>query len=193
MASLVDTELVREFAGIDDGAFDTLLESIVEGVGSRVENLMRRTIRATNYDETYVSTGNSAIVLDNGPIIQVPSTETDAAEPTEGTGVLTSDDYRIEGQSLIRLSGGVTAAWATGDVTISYRAGWEYEDIPKDLQLEIAKQAAWEWKQSKPGGNRLGLSGKDNPNGSAVYIDLVDGLIPSLVSLVNSPRYQSVL
>ncbi len=192
--TLVDTELVREYAGIDDGAYDTLLESIVDGVASRVEGIMGRTIRATNYSEVHQSVGYDAIVLHNGPIIAVPSTEISAAEPTEGTTVLTSSDYRIEGQSLVRLSSGLRVGWAVGDVTVTYRAGWEYEDIPADLQLEIAKQASWEWLQSRPGNNRLGLAGKDTPSGdSATYVDLVDGLLPSLRTLIDSPRYQSVL
>lgn len=149
--SLTDIESVKRVLLKTDGEHDDLLTMIVEGVSARMNLYMGRIVEMTDYEaEIAESVGYPAIVLEHGPI-------TGVSVVIEGGTTLTAADFRVEGsKTLVRLSGGIVAPWAKGDVTVTYEAG--YDDIPADLDWACAMQCAREFGLTYAGNASLGVS-----------------------------------
>lgn len=76
---------------------------------------------------------------------------TDILGITENDTELADDDYEIDAGAalLMRLSSDVPAAWPSGKIVVSYRAGWSV--VPDDLKLAAAKLAAVLWSEGARG------------------------------------------
>ena len=181
MSRLCSIDSVKEIVGETTSDRDALLATLVDGVSLRMEQWMGRTIAETDYaSEVHHSSGFSSLVLQHGPVLSVTTV-------LEGTATLTSADYRVEGaRSLVRLSGGVTGCWASGDVLVTYRAG--YKDIPSDLALACAMQSGAEYLDTQPSGEfRLGRTGKAPREGeSETFAD--DGWLPRVLDAMRQYR-----
>ncbi|KKL51362.1 hypothetical protein LCGC14_2296270 [marine sediment metagenome] len=149
MGDLTHIDSVKSYLNKDNDTHDALLSMLIAGVSARMEMFMGRIFEEMEHTENIESPGYPALVVDNGPIIRVISV-------VEGATTLASDDYRIEGRSLVRLSGGVMTTWGQGvTVVVKYEAG--YEDVPADIDLACVMQVTREFGMSTAGSGVLGV------------------------------------
>lgn len=181
MSRLCSIDSVKEIVGETTTERDALLALLVEGVSSRMEKWMGRTIAETTYSsEVHHSVGYESIVLRHGPALSITTV-------VEGDTTLVAADYRVEGaQSLVRLYSGITSCWATGDVLVTYKAG--YKDTPDDLALACAMQAGVEYLDTQASGEfRLGRTGKSPREGESETF-AGDGWLPRTIDAMRQYR-----
>jgi len=179
--ALAAVEDVKQYLGKADTNQDSLLKMLVEGVSSRLERLLGEWPNDGSVITEYIqSTGTPRI-----PLNRVVN---DIRTVVEGTTTLSSTDYRlVNEQSLERLTSGLLSAWNVGEVVVTYRPGWL--QVPEDLKLACVMQAAYEYKQTKPGGNRLGLV-SDSPSGTTgeAVSYTPHTILPAVQDIVDSRR-----
>ncbi len=150
---LTSTAQVKAYLSLGEGGDDALLDMIVDGISARMESYCGRTFPSTNRVEFQTPNGSSAdLVLDHGPINEIKS-----ATQSGTSTAIASGDLRFLDRTLTLLSSSAPIRWAGGiEVTIDYWAGFK-DAIPADLVLAATSQCAFEFQQSSPGQDRLGV------------------------------------
>jgi len=147
---LTETESVKTYLGLTTNTNDALLNHLISGVSAVIASMIGIRISENEYVDKIRSWGFNDIYLTHGPVIEVKSV-------LEGSTPLDSSSYSlVHKHTLRRLNNGRIASWALDDVTVTYRAG--YADVPADLSYACMVQVAFEYRQTKPGGDRIGLS-----------------------------------
>lgn len=168
MLALVDD--VKQFLNKTGNEEDSVLALLLDGVSETIRTGIGHSLEEETVTEVLRSVGLAGIVLGN-PVVSITSIK-------EDTLTLATTDWLREGRTLHRLSDGLITRWGRTDVTVVYRAG--FETIPADIKLAAVSQAAFEYKQTKGGGDRLGLSSKAPSQGgdSVGYVpyDLLPGV-----------------
>lgn len=115
-----------------EATWDNLLERLIKGVSAAVENYCGRYILArTLTDEKLDGDGTTTLLL-RAPVISITSI-------LNGTTSVTSTMYALYASTgnLILTNGMV---WCSGaqQVKITYRCGWEFDQLPQDI-VEAAR------------------------------------------------------
>ena len=183
---LTSISRVKEFKGIASTEFDALLLEIVEAVSRSVEGwigrpIVQRTFSAERYSgaEDYPD-----LVLNGFPVIGTPVVR------ISGSALTANTDFRWEAANgiLERLTSGAACAsgWpSTSVVEVDSVRG--YATVPADLRLATTKQCVHEFEQSKPGGARLGVTGKQPERGGAVQF-AAGGFLPEVLQVLDRYR-----
>ncbi len=177
---LVTVQQLKSFLGKSENDQDALLTLIAEGVSATIERALGETVIATaSVTEVVKGNGYATISVSQRIRTVVSVTEVDAA--------LTSSDYRIQApRNLERVSNGLSISWAHGDVTVVYMPG--YTAVPHDLRHAALVQSAFEYAQTKDGGNRIGLS-SNAPGGEGESVSyLTHDLLPEVQRIVANRR-----
>lgn len=165
MGDLTTIALVKAMLGITGATEDTILARLVSAASSRIERAAGRTLTQATYTaEAIDSIGDFAVKLSQYPIVSITS----VAEL--GTTLTASDYTTDDGAGLLwRMSGSSPIPWAVGRraIAVTYVAG--YANVPKDVEDAATQQAAYEWRKSKAGGDRLGVTGQILGPGSSNY------------------------
>jgi len=131
--------------------YDSLLESLIEGVSDAGRKYVGYNPYPTDYTEVFDGEGQDTVVLAHRPIIKVNAfTDDGSAVGTEGT------DYHVyPEEGIVRLDCGVFTRQRRG-VSVAFEAGlspWP----PEDLQ-----QAANRWVQHEFAGRGTGTAASGN-------------------------------
>lgn len=156
--ALTTIALVKTFLGISVADDDGLLTTLVNAVDSEIVKALGRTIEeATATEEKYDSIGDSELILRNRPVTEVTTVLENNIALVEDTGWEAGEQDLAVGR-VVRISGGLRAGWAIGSrvITVTYDHG--YEVVPPALAEFATELAAFDFRQSKPGGGRLGLA-----------------------------------
>jgi hypothetical protein len=166
-----------------DSTNDTLYETVIDAVSSRLTQHLGREIAKTTYTTVYIDgDGERDILLPHYPIVSITSIYEDDVLLTEGT----DDDYILyasEGR-LRRVGGG----WMAGSKTVklTYVAGYTVQGaspgtgevaLPGDLKLAALMQCAAEWKRCQQ--KDWGEASRSFPDGS-VSKHSEDALLPQV-------------
>lgn len=144
--------------GITDSAKDQILTEILPGRSLAIEHYMRRQIIEAAYtaERHRIDFGYPLahrINLREWPVSAV-------AEVREGTAVLDPSRYRVLSGGILERAGDSADAgrpWSGPYVEVDYTAG--YASIPADLVVAATAEVAHAYRQSEPGGGRLGKTG----------------------------------
>ena len=169
--ALATSAEVKAFLDISGSGSDTLLGAILEGVDQRIKRYIGRDVESATYSaELHDATGtDDALRLKHWPIISV------SAVSIEGTA-LASAEYQIDKPAGVLYRRNATdststAVWDEGrrNISATYTAG--YATVPADLREATITQSAYAWRQSRPGGNRIGDRGTVlDAGGSVSYL-----------------------
>jgi len=179
---LTSVDRVREYAGLQGSSSDALLLEICAGVTAAIEAACGRALLVRSYTETHRPNGGfDTITLGAFPVLASPA-------PTvteDGAPLAAGTDFEIDAASgiLRRLASGEPASWSKGSVVVvAYSAG--YSTVPTDLRLAATKQARHEYRQTQPGGDRLGNRSLALETGGQTTYEL-DGLLPSVRAAIS--------
>jgi len=117
----------KDNTGYDDDQLK-VLNAYISGA---VEERIKATVLATEFIEDYEGTGDAEMILYNYPIIEVTEVVDDI-----GNSFVSGTDFRIIPRSgILKLTGG---SWCHNTYyTITYKAGYELEDIPKSIKMAV--------------------------------------------------------
>lgn len=170
--ALTDLTRVKRFLGISVTTDDALLTNLINAVSDEIQKALRRTIiQATATAEKYDSIGDSEIILRNRPVVSVASVLELTTALVEDTGWEAGAQDLAVGR-LVRISGGLPIGWARGTrvVVVTYDHG--LATVPEALAEMATELVAYDYRQSKPGGGRLGLANKPiDQGGSPSFLD----------------------
>lgn len=175
---LTSVDRVKEFAGIVGTSSDALLLELVAGVTKALESACGRPLILRAYVETLRvrSSMFETLTLRAYPIASSPA-------PTitlDGAALTAGVDYELDAEAgILRRIGD---AWREGDVVVAtYSAG--FGEIPSDLRLAATKQTRHEFRQTQPGGDRLGDRAVASEVGGTTQYE-ADGLLPSVIRAI---------
>ncbi|MBR23357.1 MAG: hypothetical protein CMF57_13120 [Leifsonia sp.] len=184
---LVTLPRVKEYLGLSGSGDDDLLANIISGVSTRVKARTSRSIvSAAVSAEIHDGNADDTLVLRRRPVTTVAEVRIDGA-------AIAAASYQIEPDAgiLYRRDEDTPAAdastWDAGrrNISVDYTAG--YLTVPEDLVLAATKQAAYEFRNSQPGGNRIGERGTIlDAGGSATY--LVGPWAPGVLEVLEQYR-----
>lgn len=180
MVALVDYDKAAAWMGV---AHDANLELAIDAYSALIAEWLGRVIAATDLVETYDGPGRGRLITRNYPIISITSLSVNGqamvARPAWG-----QPGYSTDGNRVIDLAGFFFNR-DSGNVTLSYRAG--YEIIPADLQM-----ACMEWAKAgllardiDPGQQsiRAGDTEIKRVAGGGFFDSAGDGLVPMTASV----------
>ena len=174
---LTTVDRVKEYAGVQGSALDSLILDLVASVSLAAEAWCGWPLLLRAFtNEVHRPEGSSEeLVLDRFPVALSPA----PVITLDGATLVSGTDYELDDTSgvLRRLSGGFPACWEAGaTVRATYSAG--YATVPPDVRLAATKQARHELRQTQPGGDRLGdRTHTIEVGGQTTYEP--DGLLPS--------------
>lgn len=156
----------KRYLSIGDSSKDAILLDLLAGTSDLMEEWMRRRIIPTSYlSEFHELSGDVDVVsVDHWPIVTI--------EAVRVNGVLlsTSEYRRVHERSIQRLdSSGRPIDFDSGDVEVDYTAG--YSSVPTGLRNACVAEVALRYKNSTPGGGRLGTRGEALPQGVETSYD----------------------
>jgi hypothetical protein len=145
LCSLAD---LKSWLSITGSGSDARLGFLINGVSRAMERWMDRQVPQHNVSaELHNGDGwSTQLVLRENPIISITEIREDS------TALTVTTDYKLVGYILHRIG----AVWAlgVGNIEADYVAG--FATVPESLQLGCVQQCAYEYRQSAPGGNRVG-------------------------------------
>jgi len=165
--ALITVADAKVYLQIDVGVetWDAILEKIINGTSTRFDNEVGRTLKQTAYtDQKLDGNGQAQLSLPQFPIADLSAITLDDVVLVEGTDFLI---YSFDNDGYLELLNGAT--WTVGkqNVKLTYKGG--FSTVPKDLALEVMKQAALEfqiWKEKT-----WGESSRSFPDGSISYTE----------------------
>ena len=157
---------VKEHGSITVTTHDLLITDVIAGVTQDFQQYMgQKILQQTNTAEVVWGTGTRHICLKEAPIQSISSITVD------GTA-LTSAEYEIHANSgvLLKVLDGYPERWPEGArIVVTYVSG--YSAVPPAIRDAATQQARHVFRQSKPGGDRLGdASQSSDTGGSSTYI-----------------------
>lgn len=166
-ALLTTLAIVKTDAGISVATYDAQLTRLISGVSSAMQKWIGHRIVDTSHTDEYHS-GNgwqSELILNHRPIT------------TTDTMVVEQDDVEVSSALYTQdLEAGIVylddGYWTNGNrnYKVTYSSG--YTSIPDDLVMAATAQVIFEYRQSNPGGNRLGIGANaDASGGSTPYYE----------------------
>jgi hypothetical protein len=181
----VSVENLKNYLGKSTNDQDALLELLIDGVSAHIESYVGEHISETKVTEFFNTVHYDTLTLKHR-IIEVISA-------TEATAVVDPTFMEIIGHKTVRrliaAPPSNTIKWLNG-TTINYRAG--NIEIPKDIEFATMVQSAYEYKQSVPGGDRLGLfTSSPDTLGDAVTYD-IKPLVPQVQQILDLYRAPSL-
>lgn len=176
MAALVDVQTVKTFLGKVENGEDSLIATLIDGVSVAIESELGETV-----------TGGAAVVdrmRGNGfPTVTTLQRIRSITSIVEDGTTLAASDYEIESpRTLTRLFDGQTANWSDGDVVVTYSPG--FSTVPADIRLAATMQTAFEYRQTKSGGDRLGLTSNSPGNDGETVSYTAHNLLPEVVRII---------
>lgn len=137
---LVTVQEYKAYAGISSTNQDATIGILVQKVSHLVKNICRRTFLDYVDDfkvDTYRSTVNNRILLQETPILQVASVQFSDDYGKNYTDLVEFEDYvvDVERDSIEFIAAQYNAVNKVNAFRITYNAG--YETIPEDLKLAV--------------------------------------------------------
>ena len=170
--ALVSVAAAKAYCGIPtaDVTWDTVLETLIDGVSEAFNRACDRTLAKTTYTNVYLDgPGGRELVLPNFPVVSITAIEEDESALVEGDEY----DYLLYAEAGILTRVGVNWLEAPKIIKITYVAGYiaipgtgETENIPADLKLAALKQVADEWMAHK--NKTWGKQSDSGPDGGSV-------------------------
>lgn len=158
-AALTTLQRCKDFRGITGSTNDSMLNTLIQGVSTRMQSHMRRSIVSqTIVAEKHDARGDrDEITLEEFPVIAPPA----VVMRFNGT-VIDATTYEVDkpkGQ-VIQVTNGASTSWAEGRraYEVDYDAG--YATVPEDLAQAATEQVIHRFLQTREGGNRLSLRGE---------------------------------
>lgn len=185
--ALTTQQRVKNFRGIEDATNDSTINEIIQGVSTRMQSHMKRSIIAQlNVAEVHDANGLSdAIVLNDYPVIVPPS----VVVRKDGT-VVDSTTYIVDTivGEIVNAENGASAPWEAGRrfYEVDYTSG--YSEVPEDLAWWCTKQVVHEFLQTAEGEGRLSLRGANvEPGGAGEYMigQWVPGMLETMAPYRN--------
>ncbi len=184
---LVTLPRVKRYLGLSGSGDDDVLANIISGVSTRVKARTSRSIvSAAVSAEIHDGHADDTLVLRRRPVTTVAEVRIDGA-------AIAAASYHVDTDAgiLYRRDEDTPAAaastWDAGrrNISIDYTAG--YLTVPEDLVLAANKQVAYEFRNSQPGGNRIGERGTIlDAGGTATY--LVGPWAPGVLEVLEQYR-----
>lgn len=178
LASIDD---VKDHLHKESNAEDGLIELLLSGVSAQIEGEIGSAISPVPVTQFGQGNGLPGFLLDNA-VVSITSV-------AEGSTVLADTVYRVEGRTLVKLdTSALEICWPRLPLKVVYRAG--FSPVPDDLQMAAVIQTAFQYRQTKGGGNRLGLTANSpSEAGEAIsYVPL--DLLPDVMRTLK--RYRSI-
>ncbi len=185
--ALTTQQRVKDFRGITGAANDAIINLLIQGVSTRMQSHMKRSIIAQlNVAEVHDADGTSdAIVLHEYPVIVPPA----AVVRQDGT-VVDASTYIVDAIAgeIVNAEGGASTPWEAGRrfYDVDYTSG--FNTVPEDLALWCTKQVVHEFLQTREGENRLSLRGANvEPGGTGEYMigQWVPGMLEAMAPYRN--------
>ena len=171
---------VKQFLRKEGNAEDGVLQLLLDGVSEQLEGEIGSAIAPVQLTEYAQTRALMGLVMRNA-VIEILSV-------TEGVTSLTTSQYRIDGRILERLStDGYAMPWPSNEVAVVYRAG--FQPIPADLKMAAVVQTAFGYRQTKGGGDRLGLAANSPSEGGEAVSFVAYDLLPDVARTTR--RYRS--
>lgn len=158
LATLANLKLALEITGV---ATDSELTLMLNAASTYLEQAMRRTLVLTQATEIYTAAPFPRLTM-----MEYPLNANFVPTVIEGATTLVAADYRFEGKAdgrapwvLTRLSGGLPAPWAVGDVTVTHQSG--FASFPEAITVATLELAMHRWHQRRDSTRaQLGLTSK---------------------------------
>lgn len=170
--SLLSIASLRSAAGVEDNSQDEALLALGRYVSATITRACRVEVAGAIPPTLRLETVAQTTVLDQctssfrllrKPVVAIDSVVEDGETLAAGT------DYRLDGELLIRRSGGGNSVWKTcADIVATYSAGWS--TVPDDLEFAARKFVAEEWRN----GDRDRLLKRKKTDGVSEYEWWVD-------------------
>jgi hypothetical protein len=175
--AIASIEVLKRYLDKDDSGEDALLENVLQGVADRMEREMDQPIFLQQVtDEVHQGAGYPTILINYGPVTEVNSL-------TLNGDTLTAADYEVrDGRSLVRVDANGSEFRWYGQIRISYKAG--YATVPTSLQAAAIQQAAFEYRDTKSGGDRMGKASNSPEAGDSVSYTPM-GWLPAVMDAMN--------
>ena len=167
VAALTSLARVKEWLGKTGSEDDAILTNLISGQSARIQAYLHRyVIQQTITGEIHHGHGREKLVLDEWPVSAV-------SEVREDGDAIDAATYELDTAKgiLYARQNGNASVWSKGsrNYAVDYTAG--YATTPDDLVDAATKQVVYVFRQSQPGGNRLGERGAVlDPGGSAQYL-----------------------
>lgn len=157
---LTTSARVKRYLGITASTWDTLLNELITSVSEEVQTRLGLRILVTaSTGEKIDSVGNKTLPVAHYPIVSITSVSEDGTALIDGTDFESTEMEKKAGL-LARLSAGKSVAWARGTRIVEATYTHGYSSVPDDIQQAATEMVAFDWFQSQPGGQRLGLGSK---------------------------------
>ena len=151
--ALASVEDLKSFLSISHSEDDLALYQSVVAASKWFESQTGRTITATDYVELQDGSGGRTIIPSNYPVASV------AAVSIDGTAATLSTGYGVSGYFLagnvIKLRDSFVSE-GVGNVTVTYRAGYELTAIPSEVRQVVTEVAALMYRER----DRVGVQSK---------------------------------
>lgn len=151
---LATRDEVKTYLGISGSSEDALIDQLLAGTDAWIKRYLGRDIEAANYIEQVDGSGAPIQILKQYPIISVTSVYDDTARAFGSDTLLVENTdflvYKEEGY--LEIIDGGDFVEGQKNVKVSYRAGYETADIPKDLKQAEIELVANEYRRKETEG-----------------------------------------
>jgi hypothetical protein len=156
--ALASVEDLKSFLDIKHSEDDSNVYQSVVAASRWFESQVGRTIAAANYVEIQDGNGGQTIIPGNSPLISV------SALTIDGTAVAVSTGYGVQGYfiagNVVRLRSQYVSS-GVGNVSISYRAGYELSAIPSEVRQAVVEVAGLMYRErTRVGQQSANISGE---------------------------------
>jgi len=150
--------------GTDD---QNLIESLISSVCSMIETYCNRKFVKANYVEYPETYGGNMIFLKHIPIVQINNLWIDTSREFDSSTLIDSDDYfvNLEKGIVIYESGNFPSKPYC--VKVDYEAGWESENVPKDLKQVAIEMVLVKYDRIKK--KELDVVSRNVQGGSVIF------------------------
>ena len=151
---LTSVDAVKAYLGVDADAVydDTVIGSLVTACSLYVQTWMNRQILSALYDDIRDGNGKHFMLLQEFPVTDVLSVNINGRDIPKSNG-LTEPGFFLSGR-VIYLRHGLTFERGTGNINISYRAG--FDTCPVDLAQAVVEMVALRYRER----DRIGHASK---------------------------------
>lgn len=148
---LVSLDTLKTNLGITDASEDTVLTGVLTRSDALAKRIMGRTIEAVDYEEIVDGHGEQIIQLKNYPVITFTSIEYKDAWVETWTA-FNPIDYSVNNETWEVRFPYYRVMRGFGNIRISYRAWYESDEIPGDIEDAVIQIATSSYNKKNSGG-----------------------------------------